>query len=62
VEGGSTYWPENRIDPVGEADATRAVLESVLFFAHDSELVGHVFDYRLRLEASRWPRACWAAR
>src|SRR5580658_8407472 len=36
--------PENRIDPVGEADATRAVLESVLFFAHDSELVGHVFD------------------
>jgi hypothetical protein len=36
--------PENRIEPVGEADATRAVLESVLFFAHDSELVGHVFD------------------
>jgi hypothetical protein len=26
------------------ADARRAVLESVLFFAHDSELVGHVFD------------------
>jgi hypothetical protein len=36
--------PENKIEPVGEADATRAVLESVLFFAHDSELVGHVFD------------------
>lgn len=36
--------PENKIEPVGDADATRAVLESVLFFAHDSELVGHVFD------------------
>ncbi len=36
--------PENRIDPVGAADATRAVLESVLFFAHDAALVGEVFD------------------
>jgi hypothetical protein len=36
--------PENRIDPVSHADAVRAVLKSVLFFAHDSELVGHVFD------------------
>ena len=36
--------PENRIDPVSEADATRAVLGCVLFFAHDSELVGNVFD------------------
>jgi len=35
---------ENRIDPVADADALRAVLRSVLFFAHDSELVGHVFD------------------
>ena len=35
---------ENRIDPVAEADALRAVLRCVLFFAHDSELVGHVFD------------------
>ena len=35
---------ENRIESVGEADAVRAVLESVLFFAHDSELVGRVFD------------------
>ena len=39
-----TQGPENRIEPVSDADATRAVLESVLFFAHDSELVGHVFD------------------
>jgi hypothetical protein len=36
--------PENRIEAVGAADATRAVLESVLFFAHDTELVGQVFD------------------
>ena len=36
--------PANRIDPVSEADAIRAVLESVLFFAHDSALVGRVFD------------------
>ncbi len=36
--------PVNRIDPVSEADATRAVLESVLFFAHDSELVMCVFE------------------
>ena len=36
--------PVNRIEPVGDADATRALLGSVLFFAHDSELVGRVFD------------------
>jgi hypothetical protein len=36
--------PQNRIDPVGGADAVRAVLQCVLFFAHDSQLVGHVFD------------------
>ena len=39
-----TQGPENRIDPVGEADATRAVLESILFFAHDRDLVGQVFQ------------------
>jgi hypothetical protein len=36
--------PENRIDPVSAADATRAVLECVLFFAHDTKLVSKVFD------------------
>jgi hypothetical protein len=36
--------PENRIDVVSAADATRAVLESVLFFAHDPKLIGKVFD------------------
>ncbi len=35
---------ENRIGPVAEADALRELLRCVLFFAHDSELVGHVFD------------------
>lgn len=35
---------ENRIDSVSDADATRALLESVLFFAHDSELVVRMFD------------------
>jgi hypothetical protein len=36
--------PENRIEPVGQAEATRAVLESILFFANDGELVGQVFQ------------------
>jgi hypothetical protein len=35
---------ENRIDPVADADALRALLQCVLFFAHDSEIVAHVFD------------------
>ncbi len=39
-----TQGPENRIEPVGAADAARAVMESVLFFAHDLNLVGKVFD------------------
>jgi hypothetical protein len=34
---------ENTIEPVSKADAVRGVLESVLFFAKDPELVGHVF-------------------
>jgi hypothetical protein len=36
--------PANRIDPVSKADAARALLEGVLFFAHDSALVAQVFD------------------
>jgi hypothetical protein len=35
---------ENKIESIGEADAIRAVLESVLFFAHDPVMVGQVFD------------------
>jgi hypothetical protein len=36
--------PKNRIDAVSDADATRALLEGVLFFAQDSLLVERVFD------------------
>jgi hypothetical protein len=36
--------PENRIEPVGPADATRALLESILFFAQDPDLVKSVFQ------------------
>ena len=41
---GAIIGPVNRFDPVCDADATRALLECVLFFAHDSELVARVFD------------------
>jgi len=36
--------PENRIEPVDPAEAARAVLRNILFFAHDEELVGQVFQ------------------
>lgn len=36
--------PENRIEAVSGAEATRALLQCVLFFAHDAELIGQVFD------------------
>ena len=36
--------PENRIEPVGPAEASRALLESILFFARDPELVKSVFQ------------------
>lgn len=36
--------PENRIDPVSDADATRALLGCILFFAHDPYLIARVFD------------------
>lgn len=36
--------PENRIEPVGAADAGRALLESILFFAQEPELVKSVFQ------------------
>jgi len=35
---------ENKIEPMSEAAAVRAVMESVLFFAKDAELVEQVFD------------------
>ncbi len=36
--------PENAIEPVSTGDAVRSLLENVLFFAHDPELVGLVFE------------------
>ena len=39
-----TQGPENRIEPVSDAEATRALLQSILFFAQDEELVRLVFQ------------------
>ena len=36
--------PENAIEAVSEGDAVRSLLENVLFFAQDSELVSLVFE------------------
>jgi hypothetical protein len=36
--------PENRIDPVPQADAVRHLLRNILFFAEDRELVEGVFQ------------------
>ncbi len=35
---------ENRIDAAGKADALRAILRNILFFAEDAELVRTIFD------------------
>jgi hypothetical protein len=36
--------PENRIEPLSEGQAARELLRHVLFFAHDGELVGMIFQ------------------
>jgi len=36
--------PENRIEPVGEAEAVRGLLANILFFAQDAEFVRLVFE------------------
>ncbi len=36
--------PENKVEPVSAAAATRALMESILFFANDQRLVGRVFE------------------
>jgi hypothetical protein len=36
--------PENAIEPMRASEAVRRLLENVLFFAHDPELVGLVFE------------------
>jgi len=49
--------PENRVEPVDPAEAARAVLRNILFFAHDEELVGlifkSVFDFVARVPVQR---------
>ena len=36
--------PANRIEPIDDRRAARALLRNVLFFAHDEQLVNRVFD------------------
>lgn len=36
--------PENRVEPVSDAEAARALLRNILFFAQDAELVRLVFQ------------------
>jgi len=49
--------PENRLECVPQADAARALMRHVLFFAHEKELVSRVFDsvvdFVSRVEVSR---------
>ena len=49
--------PENRIEPVSEGQAARELMRHVLFFAHDAELVGMVFqtvcDFVRRVQVRR---------
>jgi hypothetical protein len=40
--------PQNRIEALSQAEAARAVLQNILFFAHDAELVGMVFNSAMR--------------
>jgi hypothetical protein len=39
--------PTNRVEPVGDITAARALLRNILFFAHDEELVKRVFHSAL---------------
>jgi hypothetical protein len=36
--------PENRIEPVAQIDAARALMRHILFFAQEEEMVARVFD------------------
>jgi hypothetical protein len=36
--------PENRVEPVSDAEAARALLQNILFFAQDAELVWRLFQ------------------
>ena len=36
--------PENRVEPMSDAEAARELLQNILFFARDEELVGMIFQ------------------
>jgi hypothetical protein len=36
--------PENRIEPIAPKEAARSLMRHILFFAHEEEMVAHVFD------------------
>jgi hypothetical protein len=42
-----TQGPENRLEPISESEAARALLRNILFFAQDAELVRLVFQSAL---------------
>jgi len=44
--------PENRIDPLTPGEATRGLLQNILFFAKDPALVKSVFDAAFRFVAA----------
>ena len=44
--------PENRIDEIAPADAARAILRNMLFFAEDSRLVNQLFETALEVVAN----------
>ncbi len=43
---------ENRVEPITQSDAVRALMRHILFFADDRELVRSVFDAALRFVSS----------
>jgi len=44
--------PRNVIEPLTQAEAVRGVMESILFFAHDADLVAKVFDLAFELTSA----------
>jgi hypothetical protein len=43
--------PDNRLVPLTEPDAAHALMRNILFFAHDEDLVGRVFEAALEFVA-----------
>jgi hypothetical protein len=44
--------PENRVESIAQNEAARALLRNILFFAHDRELVRHIFDAAMAFVSS----------